>query len=107
MPAVRVSTLDRIVGPRTGKVEIPITVALAAVELISRALTSYAVIGADPVEVGGVHLAVAVTAPPAAPAAAVPMTGLDVAEGLTGVMAVDRAENGPAPTPLMAATWNW
>jgi hypothetical protein len=48
---------------------------------------------------------VAVTAPPAVPDAAVPITG---APGtVAGMTTADSAEFGPVPTALVAATWNW
>jgi hypothetical protein len=50
-------------------------------------------------------VAVAVTAPPAVPDAAVPITG---APGtVAGMTTADSAEFGPVPTALVAATWNW
>src|SRR6476620_11371525 len=56
-----------------------------------------------PVAAGGVHRAVAMTAPPATPAVAVPMTG---APGtVAGVTAIDRAEKVLVPTAFTAATW--
>src|SRR6478735_4144129 len=56
-----------------------------------------------PVAAGGVHRAVALIAPPATPAVAVPMTG---APGtVAGVTAIDRAEKALVPTAFTAATW--
>ena len=42
-------------------------------------------------------------------AEAAPITGAPgaVAGGATGVTEFDRAEKAPAPTPLVACTWNW
>src|SRR6478735_5301482 len=56
-----------------------------------------------PVAPGGVHRAVALIAPPATPAVAVPMSG---APGtVAGVTAIDRAEKALVPTAFTAATW--
>src|SRR5450759_1735609 len=69
---------------------------------IRSAVTRYPVIGDPPVAVGAVQLAVASIGPPAVPSVAVPITG---ARGtVTDVTAADRAESGPVPAALVAAT---
>jgi hypothetical protein len=74
------------------------------VDDIRNARTTYPVTADPPVLVGMLHWAVAVTVPPAAPDAAVPITGAPgTVAGMTGV---DSAEFGPVPTALFAATWN-
>jgi hypothetical protein len=63
------------------------------------------VIALPPLVAGGDHRAVAVSAPPADPDEAVPMTGGPGT--VAGVTVFDSTENAPAPTPLTARTWNW
>ena len=71
---------------------------------IRSARTRYPVTADPPLLAGGFHWAVAVTAPPAVPGAAVAITG---APGtVAGITTADSAELGPVPTALAAATWN-
>src|SRR5262245_23139614 len=71
---------------------------------IRSARTRYPVTADPPSLAGGFQAAVAVTAPPAVPAAAGAITG---APGtVAGTTTADSAESGPAPAALAAATWN-
>src|SRR3712207_4993311 len=72
------------------------------VALIRSARTTYPVIAAPPVDVGGVQLAVAVIVPPATPLAAVPMTA--AVGTVAGVTAFDPADSVPSPTAFTART---
>src|SRR5262249_5974820 len=95
-----------IVSPRaepgwTAEVVVARTVPVAE---IRSARTRYPVTADPPSLAGGFQAAVAVTAPPAVPGAAVAITG---APGtVAGTTAVDSAELGPVPAAFAAATWN-
>jgi len=87
LPADRVIVRYLTLAARTLGVTLPTT---APAAFSRSAVTTYPLIADPPLDAGGVHLARAVIAPPAAPEVAVPMMG---APGvLAGVTATDRAE---------------
>src|SRR3954447_25432144 len=94
----------RAVAGRIPDTVVPSTVALAALELIRRAVTWYPVITDPPVLAGGFQFAVAVITPPLPPLLALRMTG---APGtVAGVTGLESPENNPVPMALVACTWN-
>src|SRR6478735_9820787 len=84
------------------------TVALGVVSAASvsrRAVTRYPVMTDPPLFAGEIHLAVALTAPPATPLVAVPITG--ALGTVAGVTSLEAAEGALSPMALVAVTVKW
>jgi hypothetical protein len=74
---------------------------VAAPLAVSTALTVNTVIGEPPSVAGGAQL----TDTDRTPAVTAPIAGAAGTD--TGETALERAERGPVPTALLAATWSW